>query len=130
MDGKSQSRSLQRAAVSTAIDMIYIADPLQISVSFHVHAPVRAPRTFWLSEKNEVFDHRRYFADGRMLDCADGYFWDSYETLQKKERKMFFRLLRCVEKNQPKGAACAARHVFRIARARERKESRAMREGL
>ena len=104
--------------------MIYVLDPLPVTFSVHVTQPRANAHWFWSREEGELFEHKRYRADGRLLEWQIGGDYsviDRYEDLQKKQSKMLRRCLTAIECNRPARAACAARHLFRIARAIEAK---------
>lgn len=103
--------------------MIYIADPLQISISFHVWPAMSRksyPPAEYSSKEGEVFEHLRYPDTGCLHDRhASKYFWASEWMIEVSRRKYERKLAKCLARRWPQGAACAARNLFRIERAVE-----------
>jgi len=93
---------------------IWIVDLMPVKWTFTAEPPpAPKPKPFYTREPGEIFDH---------LENGDAaYMWDSYNELQQKHRKFYRRLMIAIEKDQIARAAYSARHLFRIARAMERK---------
>lgn len=112
--------------------MIYIADPLQVSVSFHVWPAVSRkpyPPAEYSSKEGELFEHLRYPDSGALHSGHRNCYtvlaqWSDTSALDLKRIKWERRLFKCLRKRWPEGAACAARNLFRIARAVEAHRSR------
>lgn len=102
---------------------LYILDPLSVTISFHFAPSVSSkpyPPAEYSSKEGELFEHCRYPDTG----CLHGrytnkYFWASEWMIERSRKKYERKLMKCLTRNWPEGAACAARNLFRIARAVE-----------
>ncbi len=97
--------------------IIWIVDLMPVKWTFTVEPPP-AKSVLVKPETPYPFEQTRYYYSG-----SEPYFWHRLEELDARAAYFQKHLEKMIAKGQAQGAAYAARHLFRIARARARRES-------